>query len=411
MSLESKLISKLTDAEEVALIWDRGLRPDVFEEPPMRYAFEFIIDYWQTSQMKAAPTPFVIEEQIPGLTLENDPDAESWWLADKLIERYAKNAGNEILIQAATAIADSPERGMRQLMAAVYEANQVIAPRHSRSDMSDFESRRRRYRERQENADSGMTFGLAEVDEHTGGLRAGELAVVGAYSAVGKTMFLLHAAAMARMAGYQPIIFSLEMPVDEIEERLDALLSGVSYDRLSRSKLNNAELECYHAMQEAFSDGRIHIECPSEGERTVANICARTRHTGSDYLLIDQLSFMEETGRYTSEKYRQASIIKQLKNEIGNAGRGKIPCLMAAQFTRESLDRTDGPLIKDFADAAEVERTADFCFGMSRNQQQLTNRIMRFDILKARRCRAARWLLNWDLIDRSHISVMERITR
>lgn len=411
MSLESKLISKLTSADEIALVWDKGLRPDVFEEPPMRYAFEFIIDYWQTSQMKAAPTSFVIQEEIPGIKVDDDPEAEGWWLADKLMERYARNAGNEILIQGAAAIAQNPERGLKQLMAAVYEANQVVSPRNSRSDMSDFEARRRRYQERAEKGDGGMTFGLGEVDEYTGGLRAGELCTVGAYSAVGKTMFLLHAAAMARMAGYQPIVFSLEMPVDEIEERVDALLSGVSYDRLSRNKLGEEELVILHAMQEVVADGRIHIEAPEEGERTVAHLCARTRHTGSDFMVVDQLSFMEETGKQANEKYRQASIMKQLKNEIGNTTRGKLPCLLAAQFKRESLDRTDGPRIDDFADAAEVERYSDFCFGLSRNQQQLTNRIMRIDLLKGRRCRTARWLLHWDLIDRSHISVMERISR
>jgi hypothetical protein len=411
MSLESKIISKLVDVKEIQAVWDKGLRPEVFEDPVGRYAYEFIIKYWQDSQMKVAPTPFVLETEIPGIKLEDDPEAEAWWLADKLIERYAKNGVNEMLLQTAQMVTEDPKRALKALQAAVYDANQVVSPRNIRSDMSDYEARRQRYQERLLKREAGIPLGLEEIDEHTGGMRPGELWTVGAYSAVGKTMFLLYVASAARKAGYQPIIYSLEMPKEEIEERIDAMLSGVSYDRLSRSRLTDEEMGLLHPIQEAFGDGRILIEVPDEGDRTVAHLCARARHSGSDLMLIDQLSFMEETRQYVNEKYRQGSILKQLKNEIGNSTRGKLPCLLAAQFKRESLDRDDGPRIDDFADAAEVERTSDFCLGLSRNQQQLANRLMRIDILKGRRCRSARWMLHWDLIDHSHISVMDRITR
>lgn len=412
MSLESKLLSKLTDVTEIAQAWDRGLRPDVFEDPPLRYAYEFIIEYWQTSQMKIAPSRYVIETEIPGIRLEDDPEAEGWWLADKLIERYSRNAMQELLIAAGHATVEDPKRALKQLQAAVYEANQVITPRHSRSDMSDYEARRRRYERRQEGEEFGMPFGIDELDDLTGGIRPGELAAIGAFSKVGKTMFLLFAAAAARKAGYTPVIFSLEMPIDEIEDRLDALLSGVSYSRHSRSRLTPDEVTLMHMSQEMLNEmGYIRIEAPDEGERTVSHLCARARYTGSDFVLIDQLSFMEETIRSGSEKQRLASILKQLKNEIGNVTRGKLPCLLACQLNRESLDRTDGPLLKDFADAAEVERTCDLLLALSRNQQQRANRTMRMDVLAGRRCDSARYLLHWDLVDRSHISVMDRITR
>jgi replicative DNA helicase len=412
MSLESKLLAKLGDPAEMASVWDRGLRADVFEEPMMRLAYEFIVDYWQTSQMKAVPTPYVIETEIPGLRLEDDPEVESWWLADKLRERYAKNAGQELLIAGSAAIAEDPEKGLKQLLAAVYDATETISPRYARSDMSDFEARRLRYQMREENGEAGIGFGIPEIDEITGGVRPGEIAAVGAYSKVGKTMLLLFAAAEARKAGYKPVVFSLEMAIAEIEERLDALLSGVSYSRLSRHKLTPHEIDRLHITQQQVADmGPLCIESPDEGDRTVAHLCARTRHLGADVMLIDQLSFMEETVKCVSEKQRLASILKQLKTEVSREARGKIPCFLACQFTRESLDHDDGPVMKDFADAAEVERTCDLLIGLSRNQQQRANRTMRFDIMGGRRCDTAKFLLHWDLIDRSYIAVMDRITK
>jgi replicative DNA helicase len=416
MSLESKLLAKLTDPNEIARVWDMGLKAEVFEDPICQYVYGFITDYWLSSQMKVAPTPFVIEEEVPGFKLEDDTDTESWWLVEKLTERYARNGLHDMMIEAGQMAQQGenpdPVRALKWLQTEVYNANQTISPRHSRSDMSNYEARRERYRLREEGGEVGMPLGIEELDEHTGSVLPGELAAIGAFSKVGKTMMLVKAASAARLAGYKPIFYTLEMPVSEIEDRIDAMISGVSYDRMSRRKLGPKELEEMHAMQVALDEmGGIMIESPPEGERTVANLTARARHSGADYMLIDQLSFMEESTRTNSEKQRLGGILKQLKNEIGNAARGKLSCFMACQLNRESLERTDGPLLKDFADAAEVERTCDLLLALSRNQQQRSNRTMRLDILGGRRCETAKWLLNWDLIDRSHISVLERITR
>src|ERR1700752_3868282 len=121
---------------------------------------------------------------------------------------------------------------------------------------------------------------------------------------------------------------------------------------------------------------------------------------------------MESSGRqHDSEKRRLASILKQLKNEIGRASLGKLPCLMACQLNRETLDRTDGPQLRDFADAAEVERTCDLLLALSRNREMRANRLMRLDILGSRRGDEGSWTLRWDLTDSTHIGIYERIRR
>lgn len=413
MSLEHKLISSLIDPAEMTRIYDMGLKPEVFEDPLNRYVYQFVIDYWLSSQMTAVPTQLAIETERPGFRLELGVEEESWWLAEQLMKRFASNGIQEMVRQAASTCNQDPVGTLKQLQSAAYEASEVVTPRHSRSDMSDYEARRRRYRDREEGREAGMTLGLGALDEHTGGILPGELCAVGAFSKVGKTVMLLHAAAAAHRAGHTPIVFSLEMPIEEIEDRLDALLSGVSYNRLSRRKLTVHELQRLHEYQELMMEGgsKIYVESPEEGERTVAHLTARARHVGANYLIVDQLSFMEETIRTNSEKQRQASILKQLKNEIGRASRKKLPCLLAVQLKRETLDRADGPRIDDFADAAEVERTSDLLLGLSRNKEMLANRVMKLSILGGRRCDTASYLLKWDLVDRTHIEIMERVNR
>jgi replicative DNA helicase len=411
MSNERKLLSALNTPDRIAAVYEMGLRTEHFEEPFADHVYNFIVDYWRNSQSQSAPTHEAIQTERPGFQLDDEVDEEPWWLAEQLMKQASKNQVQEIVMEAINKVDDDPLAALTSLREASYRATEQVAPRSLRSDMSDVESRRRRYQSRREGgAGAGLPFGLPGLDMMSGGTRPGELTVVGAYSKVGKTMFLLYVAAHLRKIGYTPIVFSLEMPIDEIEDRLDAMLSGVSYDRLSKSMLKPAEWDHYHATQDFWADQPILIEAPPEGERTVGHLTARARHADADFLIIDQLSFMESTKRsWPTEKMRQADILKTLKNDIGRPK--LLPCLMAAQFNRESTNRVDGPRLSDFADAAEVERTADLLLGLSRNRDQLLNRLMQLDIMAGRRCADEAWLILWDLIDKTRIEEYEKVRR
>jgi replicative DNA helicase len=294
MSLDRKILSHLIDPASIERVSDMGVRPEIFEEPIAGNVFAFILEYWRSSQMSKAPTAYVLEQQFPGFRVEPaDTEEDAGWLAEAMMKRYATNNVQQMCMAAATTANTDPLGTLKMLTAATYEASQTIAPRHSRSDMFNIDERRLRYQKATEGTGRGITLGLSELDDHTNGLLPGELCAVGAFSKVGKTMFLVNAAAKARYAGYQPILFSLEMPIAEIEDRMDAMLSGVSYSKLTHHKLHLADLEKLHATQDLVREmGPIRIESPEEGERTVSHLCARARHTGSDLLIIDQLSFM-----------------------------------------------------------------------------------------------------------------------
>lgn len=414
MTLERRLLATLLEPANIERVHDMGLAPKVFEEPLAAAVLEFVFAYWYETQMQTGPTKLAMETQFPGFILEIPPDLEdAGWLAEVLMKRYATNGVQRMVQTAAVTCHEDPIGTLRALMSDAYDASETILPRHSRSDMSEnVEERRRRYSLREQGVGIGMTLGLPELDDMTQGILPGELCGLGAFSKVGKTMMLAHAAARAREKGFTPIIFSLEMPVEEIEDRMDAMFSRVSYNRLVRRKLDVPEIQRLHEAQTAAAAlGRMRIESPDEGERTVAHLTARARHTGCDYLLIDQLSFMEETRSYPSEKQRQASILKQLKNEIGRGSRGKLACFLAIQLRRESLDRKEGPELRDFADAAEVERTCDLLLALSRTKEQRFNRQMRLDILGSRRSDIGSWVLRWDLIDTTEIKVLNAIVQ
>lgn len=406
---ERRLLTLMTDTTEIVRVVDAGLRGDAFEEPISRAAYEFSVAYWQENQK--APTAYVIESELPGLKIGDPVDESALWLADRLRRRYVVRQAQEIVRNAVESLDEDPFEALRALHREAYAVSEAVAPKVNRSDMLDFDERRRRYMHREDRPQGiGLPFGVRELTEHTGGLMPGELAVLGAHPKVGKTFLLSQTAVQLRRAGFVPIFFTLEMSIKEIEDRIDALWSGVGYDRLIHARLNFNEHKTYRDGQEALAEmGGILVESPDPGDRTVASMITRARQAGADFVIIDQLSHMEPGHKTIGLKEHHGSILKQLSNELSRPGK-EIPCLLAAQFRRPDKDQSPSSIgIEHFANAAEIEREADILLGLTRTKEERLNNVTRLHILAARRSDPRRWLLDWRLTNETRIEALEEM--
>ena len=230
--------------------------------------------------------------------------------------------------------------------------------------------------------------------------------MVGAYAKTGKTMFLLNAAAEALRKRLRPVVFSLELSLEDTETRLDAMWSGLSYSRLQRGHLSMDEKKLLHEKQDELRDeyGGLRIIRPDEGDRSVASLCSRARQLGCNYLIIDQLSKMDATIRWTTTKEKYTSILTQLKNEIGRAG-AQLPCMLAGQTKREEGE----PTIQSFADDANIERECDLALTLWRSADLRNANMMKANIVASRRTEPAAWLLDWSLSSHTSIRALEEV--
>jgi len=403
---ERLIVGHFTDTDALAELYELGLRPEVFVEQKIGAAYAFALKYWQESGMKQAPTKMVLEHEFAGLQVPLSPNVTPSWLVNDLQRNYVANKLQDMIYAAGEKSKDRPVEALKELYNRAYNAAEVVKPRQTRVNMaSSIADRRQRYEERGNRPDGlGLPYGISELDQHTGGLMPGELAVIGAFSKTGKSFFLCHALVALRKAGYTPILFTLEMSIAEMEERIDALYSGVSYNRLVHSTLTTDEQRrLFGAQEEMAQQGPVLVESPEEGERTVAHLINRARQAGADYVLIDQLSFMEAMGNVRSPKEHHAEIMHSLKNEIRRPGR-EVPCLMAVQLNRDSVN--SGAQLRSFANASEVERYCDIALGLERNEEERLNHVMRCHILGSRRSDNRSWLLNWELLSASTIRVL-----
>lgn len=408
IDLERALLNKITDSISIRECWERGLRKDQFEDPFNREVFEFAIDYWMTNGRTTAPTADVLRTEFdPGdrgkLKLE-ESDESLHWVVDKLLQRYQSNQVQEIVRQAAILSVEDPKGALDRMYLDAWHAKESSSPRLARIDMAtNGEDRLERYlaKARDGGVQGGAPIGLPEVDEHTGLILPGEVGIVAAYTKTGKSFALVNALVAAHKAGMRPYVASLEQPVPEFEERIDAFYSGVGYNKIQRGDLAPPEVDRLRAAHAELRErGPLHVERPEEGERTIVNIVNRARQLDCNYLVIDQLSWIDPLrDRYNSERDKYRELIYGLKNEVSRTSAGAIPTFMAVQANRQSVSSGSGERIQlhQLAEASHIEQTIDIAYGLHRNQEMRANNSMILDILGSRRSDKKSWLLGWYL--------------
>jgi hypothetical protein len=410
---ERKLLVKMTDVHEITRIWDMGIRRDVFEDPINGFAFEFMVGYWKDAQMQTAPTLAVMEAEFPQLTLPVVVDETTDWLVEWMKNRYSSRRVQTVVRDVMKMTSSDPVGALEKMWHDAYDAAQNNVPRYSRVDMTETVlDRRERYnREVRENQMAGVSIGLDDLDQHTRGILPGELCAAAAYTKTGKSWMLANAFVAAHRAGLRPLFFTLEMGVPEMEDRIDAIYSGVSYQRLSQRELTPPEVAAWHAAQDEAAAGvPMWIERPQRGERTVKHMVSRARQLGADFLIIDQLSFIDSERDYTGDsalRMKHGELIFELKDEISREAAGKIPCLLAVQLNRQAAAGGGRGELYNFANSSMVEQTVDIALGLWRNQEMRANNAMGLDIMGSRRCDTRSWTLAWHLTDRTEIRIRE----
>ena len=412
--LERKVLSLMMDPKECARVWDMGLRDEAFEDLTNRGAFGWMIEYWQNNSMLQAPTWVVMEYEFPALKLFQKVEESTEWLVSAMQQRLVVNKVQAAMVDASGTLDADPDTTAKTLWQSVYDIAETTAPRNARSDMSNITERDARYRARGEHQELGMPIGLPELDLHTGGIRPGELAAVAAFTKVGKSFLLCKSVTEAHLQGKSPILFTLEMSVKEMEDRIDAFHSGVSYAQLLEgSMMPQHEQRLRESREQLLQRGPLRIERPQRGERTVKYMVNRARQVGADFILIDQLSFMDAdpTRKYAGDnsgmRMKHGDIIFDLKDEIARESAGLLPCFLAVQQNRASQGSGDGRgQLHNLANSSFIEQTCDIVFGLWRNDDMRNSNMMGVDIMGSRRSDKKSWILNWRLSDRTEVSIL-----
>lgn len=197
--------------------------------------------------------------------------------------------------------------------------------------------------------------GFFELDALTDGLHKGELTIIGARPATGKTTFALQIA--ERIAGYNKSVMfvSLEMSEEQIIQKILAKKSRVNSRKIRNGDLTGEELDKIYIECGQISDLPLLLYTKLKSIQQIEIEARKLKNKGKiDLLIIDYLQLVRNMGNFKSREQEVADIsrtLKLLSLEL------EIPIIALCQLNRNASKNE--PTLADIRESGSIEQDAD----------------------------------------------------
>lgn len=207
---------------------------------------------------------------------------------------------------------------------------------------------------------TGIDTGFNELNSNTGGWQDGQLLILAARPAMGKTALMLSFVISAAKAGHPVAVFSLEMPKEQLIMRCLSILSGIELSKLSKpSRLDDSDWSQLYASKDELE--QLPIIWDDSANITMLEIsskCKRLkRKEGIKFVVIDYLQLINPSDKKVIREQQISQISRSLKilsKEI------KAPVMALSQLSRAvELRPNKRPLLSDLRESGSIEQDAD----------------------------------------------------
>jgi replicative DNA helicase len=218
---------------------------------------------------------------------------------------------------------------------------------------------------------TGVSTGYSDLDKKTSGLQPSDLIIVAARPSMGKTTFAMNLCENAMLLETKPVlVFSLEMPSEQIMMRMLASLSRVDQTKIRTAQLNDEDWARISNTMAMLKDKDNLFIDDSSGltpmdVRTRARKLARDRG-GISLIMIDYLQLMRVPSLSDNRTLEIAEISRSLK---ALAKELEVPVVALSQLNRGLEQRADKrPINSDLRESGSIEQDADLIMFIYRDE-------------------------------------------
>jgi replicative DNA helicase len=207
---------------------------------------------------------------------------------------------------------------------------------------------------------AGVPTGFAELDALTNGLHPGQMIIIAARPAIGKSTVGLDLARSASIRhGLTSAIFSLEMSRNEIAMRLLSAEASIALNHLRAGTMSDGDWQKLARKMGAVSGAPLFID--DSPNMTMMEIRAKCRRLKQRHdlrlVVIDYLQLMS-SGKKVESRQQEVSefsrALKLLAKEL------QVPVIAISQLNRGPEQRTDKrPMMSDLRESGSLEQDAD----------------------------------------------------
>ncbi len=207
---------------------------------------------------------------------------------------------------------------------------------------------------------TGVPTGFAELDGLTNGLHAGQLVLIAARPALGKSTLALDFARAATIKHSMPtVFFSLEMGRSEIAMRLLSAEASVPLHSMRKGTLETRDWTTIAATRGRIADAPLYIDdSPNMTLVEIRAKCRRLKQTvGLKMVVIDYLQLMTSGKKVESRQQEVSEFSRALKLMAKEL---QVPVVALSQLNRGPEQRADKmPAISDLRESGSLEQDAD----------------------------------------------------
>ena len=192
-----------------------------------------------------------------------------------------------------------------------------------------------------------INTGFGAIDKSFGGLRSGEVTLIGGRPSMGKTSLVLQIALNAAKAGKNVLFFTAGLSPVELELKLASILSGIDMSKIRSWNMNNGEWELFRENIRDVKELPIHF-IHTDTIQMIKFMCADKDNT-ADLVIFDYLQLVHLAYAETEKCTQDLTCLDYLKEFRKLAKKHNVPVVVLSQLSRKLEKRRDKrPRVGDF---------------------------------------------------------------
>ena len=244
--------------------------------------------------------------------------------------------------------------------------------------------------------DSAIFTLYPDLDNCIGSFMGGDYIALGAATGMGKTSLALNIARRVCMQDRNVLYFSLEMPLEQLQNRFVCMNEELSARKYRNFGFNLVEMTKYIQGLNGLKDWSLYAVfdynlTPEKMRMYIEN----QKRKGLDFVILDYLGLM--SGYANKSNYERISLLS--RNIKLLAGEFNVPILVLVQLNRDLKQRQDKrPVLSDIRESGAIEQDSDYVIFahregyydrnkpqneleliIAKNRHGETNKILKFD--------------------------------
>ncbi len=218
---------------------------------------------------------------------------------------------------------------------------------------------------------TGLSTGFKDLDRKTNGLQKTDLVIVAGRPAMGKTTFAMNIAEHAAIHSGKPVlVFSMEMPSNQLLMRSFASIGGVDATRLRTGHMDDKDWDNLMVASNIIKNNSKMFIDDSPG-LSPSEVRSRSRrivreHGDVGLIVIDYLQLMTVPGLSDNRTLEISEISRSLK---ALAKELEVPVVALSQLNRSLEQRADRrPVMSDLRESGAIEQDADIIMFVYRDE-------------------------------------------